>query len=241
MDILSVFVNALAYLALAVFWVGMGYRIWRWAETPVPLRIPTTPAPSTRTGAAARVAGEIFLFRSLWRENIPLWVGGWAFHVGMALVLLKHLRYVFYPVPGWVNALFSVGEYAGWVMIVALIYLFLRRIFLERVRYISLLSDYLVIVLIIAIPITGLLMKYMDPVFVVQAKAFVLGIITLSPKPVPHHWLFLLHNGLVMILLIYFPISKLVHAPGLLFSPTRTLANLPRAQRHINPWDYPIT
>ncbi|RME49919.1 MAG: nitrate reductase [Caldilineae bacterium] len=240
MDVLSLLFNILAYLALAVFWVGMGWRLWRWLETPVPLKIPTTPAPPTPLGALARVLGEGLFFRSLWRENMELWLGGWIFHVSMALVLLKHLRYFTYPVPAWVSALFDVGVVAGWGMVVALLYLLLRRLFMERVRYISLLSDYLLLLLLLAIPVTGLLMKYLYPVFVVEAKAFALGVITLHPRPVPAHWLFLLHFTLVLGLLAYFPFSKLVHAPGVFVSPTRNQANDARLRRYVNPWDYPL-
>lgn len=240
MDALSLLYNLLAYLALTVFWVGMGYRLWRWLETPVPLKIPTTPAPATQGGALLRVLGELFLFRSLWRENLELWLGGWLFHVSMALVLLKHLRYFTYPVPAWVNALYNVGVVAGWVMVLALLYLLARRVVMERVRYVSVLSDYLLLGLLLLIPATGLWMKFQDPVMVVDAKAFVLGVLTLQPRAVPHHVLFLTHLTLVLLLVAYFPFSKLVHAPGVLFSPTRNQANDGRRRRYVNPWDYPV-
>jgi len=240
MDGLSLIFNALAYLALIVFWVGVGLRIWRWLETPTPLKIPTTPAPKTQTGALARVLGEALLFRSLWRENLELWLGGWIFHVTMALVLLKHLRYFTYPIPNWVNALYQAGVMAGEVMVVALLYLLARRIFMERVRYISLLSDYLLLALLILIPASGLWIKFQNPVLVVDVKSFVLGLITLHPQPIPHHALFLTHIGLVIVLVIYFPFSKLMHAPGVFVSPTRNQANDGRIHRHLNPWDYPV-
>jgi hypothetical protein len=36
--------------------------------------------------------------------------------------------------------------------------------------------------------------------------------------------------------MIIFPISKLLHAPGLFFSPTRNQADNPREVRHISAW-----
>jgi hypothetical protein len=36
--------------------------------------------------------------------------------------------------------------------------------------------------------------------------------------------------------LFIFPISKLLHAPGLLFSPTRTMVDNPREARHTSAW-----
>jgi hypothetical protein len=37
-------------------------------------------------------------------------------------------------------------------------------------------------------------------------------------------------------LMIVFPYSKLLHAPGLFFSPTRNQADNPREKRHIATW-----
>ncbi len=39
-----------------------------------------------------------------------------------------------------------------------------------------------------------------------------------------------------VILMIVFPISKLMHAPGLFFSPTRNQADTPREARHVAAW-----
>ena len=51
--------------------------------------------------------------------------------------------------------------------------------------------------------------------------------------------LFFTHLTLVCVLLIYFPFSKLMHMPGVFFSPTRNMANNSRRVRHINPWNPP--
>ncbi|MHC4768693.1 MAG: sulfate reduction electron transfer complex DsrMKJOP subunit DsrM, partial [Planctomycetota bacterium] len=48
------------------------------------------------------------------------------------------------------------------------------------------------------------------------------------------------HFFLVAVLLAYFPLSKLMHMPGVFLSPTRNLANSNRRVRHVNPWDYPV-
>lgn len=36
--------------------------------------------------------------------------------------------------------------------------------------------------------------------------------------------------------MVIFPMSKLLHAPGVFFSPTRNQADNPREQRHLAPW-----
>ena len=45
-----------------------------------------------------------------------------------------------------------------------------------------------------------------------------------------------LHLFLVAVLMIVFPLSKLLHAPGVFFSPTRNQVDNPREKRHIAPW-----
>ena len=229
--------TVLAYLALATFWVGLGYRVWTWVETPVPLKIPTTPAPKTLPGVIARMAGEVLIFRSLFTSDRALWLGSWLFHGGLLLILLRHLRYFLYPVPDWVLALQPVGVLAGIVFLIAAAYLVLRRIVLLPVRAISLFSDYFAILLLLSIAATGLLMKFVSPVDLLAVKAFVLGLVTLAPAPVPENALFLVHFSLALLLIAYFPFSQLVHAGGIFLSPTRNQRDDARLRRYVNPWD----
>ena len=65
---------------------------------------------------------------------------------------------------------------------------------------------------------------------------FMLGLMRLSIQPLPADPLLLLHLTLVALLMIVFPISKLMHAPGLFFSPTRHQADNPREARHQAAW-----
>jgi nitrate reductase gamma subunit len=52
--------------------------------------------------------------------------------------------------------------------------------------------------------------------------------------------IFYIHMFLVSALLVYFPMSKLMHLGGVFLSPTRNLANNNRIKRHINPWNHPV-
>ena len=72
--------------------------------------------------------------------------------------------------------------------------------------------------------------------FMVDVKGFVYGLVTLNPSPIPAEPVFLLHFTLVLLLMAYFPFSKLLHAGGIFFSPTRHQCDNPREKRHINPW-----
>jgi nitrate reductase gamma subunit len=86
---------------------------------------------------------------------------------------------------------------------------------------------------------SGSLVSYWLHVNIVEVKAFVLGILTLQPVAPPQHALFLVHLFLVLMLMIYFPSSKLLHAGGILFSPTRTQPFQVQSggKRYINPLD----
>ncbi len=72
------------YIAVLIFIVGIVYRVWKWARSPVPFRIPTTCGqqkslpwikannlenPSNTVGVIGRMALEVLLFRSLLRNT----------------------------------------------------------------------------------------------------------------------------------------------------------------------------
>jgi nitrate reductase gamma subunit len=84
---------------------------------------------------------------------------------------------------------------------------------------------------------TGLLVHYVVRVYMVDIKAFALGLVTFHPVAPPMHPIFIFHFLLVCLLMIYFPYSKLMHAGGLLFSPTRNQPFDVTQRRHVNPWD----
>jgi len=226
-----------AYLVAAIFVAGLASRIYVWAATPVPLKIPTTPAPKTYSGVTFRLLGEVLAFTSLSRADKLLWLGAWIFHACFVLIIIRHLRYFFYPVPDWVMFMQTPGIWAGWLFPLPILFLLARRLTLRRVIYVSILTDYFVLALLGCIAGTGILMRYVDRVYLVDVKAFILGLLTLHPVSPPSSAYFLAHLLLVCTLLAYFPFSKLMHAPGVFFSPTRNSRNNSRSVRHINPWD----
>ena len=226
----------LFYVATAVLVAGLGARIARYAKTPQPLKIPTTPAPTTTSGVVFRMFREVAFFESLFKGNLWIWALGWLFHVSLALVLLRHLRYFTEPVWGWVVFVQPFGIYAGLAMAAGLAGLWARRFLVERIRYISTTSDHLILALLLAIAGTGLAMKFVAHTDVVAVKAFFLGLMVFDWQPLPSDGLLYLHLGLVAALMIVFPYSKLLHAPGVFFSPTRNQTDNPREARHLADW-----
>lgn len=226
----------LFYAATLLFVVGLARKIWQYAKTPAPLKIPTTPAPTTTSGVVLRMAREVVLFESLFKSNKWIWIFGWMFHVGLALVLLRHFRY-FVAEPGpLLTFIQPFGVYAGFAMVAGLAGLWARRVFVQRIRYITGPSDHLILALLVGIGASGLMMKFVSHTDIVSLKAFALGLIYFDPQPLPADRPLLVHLALVATLMIVFPISKLLHAPGVFFSPTRNQADNPRDHRHLAPW-----
>jgi nitrate reductase gamma subunit len=268
------------YAAAALFLGGTVARVTGWARSPVPFRIPTTCGqqkslpwirqpqienPSTTAGVVARMALEILAFRSLFRNTRTelrdgklsyesskwLWAAALAFHWGMLVVLLRHLRLFMDPVPGFVLAIARVDGFmvlgvpvvyaSTAVFIAAVAFLFVRRLVSPPIRYISLAADWFALFLLLGIGLSGAWLRHVSKIDVPAAKAAVMGLLHLAPQaPAQVGALFYGHLFLVSVLLAYFPFSKLVHLGGVFLSPTRNLRANSREFRHVNPWNAPV-
>jgi nitrate reductase gamma subunit len=235
-DIIGVIYAVLFWTATIVLVLGVGNKIRIYAKTPAPLKIPTTPAPVTQGGVVLRMMQEVFLFKSLFRSDKLLWALGMLFHYMMLLIVIRHFRYVLDPIWSVIQFVQPFGILAGFGFIAGLLGLLARRILIDRVRYISAPSDIAMLLLLILIGVSGLMMQYVSPTDIVMVKTFFSGLITFNINPLPADVPLLIHLGLVATLMLIFPISKLLHAPGIFFSPTRNQIDNPREKRHIAPW-----
>jgi nitrate reductase gamma subunit len=237
---LTVTYALLFYIAAATLIFGVTWRCWVYARTPQPLKIPIPPAPTTRGGVVLRMLFEVTLFRQLFRSSKWTWLFGWMFHVALALVLLRHLRYFTEPVWFWVELVQPFGLYAAFAMLAGLAGLWARRLLVDRVRYISSPSDHLMLALLAAIAASGLAMKYVARTDIVALKAFFLGLMAFDWQPLPADPALLVHLTLVATLMIVFPVSKLLHAPGVFFSPSLNQVDDARERRHAAGWSAQI-
>ncbi len=241
MSALSILYVLLFYVAMITLVAGVTNKILQYKRVPAPLKIAVTPAPLTKSGVVYRFFTEVVFFNSLFRATKWTWIFGWMFHLSLLLAFFRHLRYVissdsiFWPL---VNNLVvqSFGHYAGFAMAVGLLGLLARRIFVDRVRYISSPSDYLMLILIIGIAASGLMMSYVAHTDIVQLKAFIMGLFLFDWQNLPGDTVLLAHLTMVLALMVIFPISKLMHAPGLFMAPTRYQIDNPREVRHLSPW-----
>ena len=271
----------LPYAAIAIFLVGLACRIIQWANAPVPYRIPTTCGqqktlpwikssrldnPSSGLGTVIRMALEILLFRSLFRntkakitdgprlvfsESKFLWLAALAFHWTFLFILLRHLRFFLEPVPGFVliaqelDGFFQIGTpilyMTDLIIVAALAFLLVRRLTDTQIRYISLFADYFALFLLLGLALSGIFLRYFIKTDISKIKELAMGLVTFSPTvPAGLSPIFFIHIFLLSILVAYFPFSKLMHMGGVFLSPTRNLANNNRMKRHVNPWNYPV-
>jgi len=233
---MSTFIALLFWFASAVIILGLAFKIRQYWVTPAPLKIPTTPAPTTRTGVVYRMAKEVIVFESLFKSNKWIWVFGWMFHMSLALVLARHLRYFQEQPWFWVNIIQPFGKYAAFTMVIGLLGLLTRRFVVARVRYISAPSDYLMLIMLIFIGVSGLMMQYIVRPDIIAVKEFFLAWMGFSIADLTFSTPLIIHLSLVALLMIVFPFSKLLHAPGIFFSPTRNQVDNPREKRHISKW-----
>ena len=237
--LLSLFYVGFSYFAALALTGGLVWRLVGYFRAPMPLPVASTPAPETEGGTLVRLLGDLLIFPNLFKADKLLWAGAWIFHAALATVLVRHLRYFTYPVPDFIQYLEPVALLFGYLFGLAILFLFWRRLALPRTLYISNIPDYFVLVLLGLVAGTGILVSYWAHVYILDVKAFILGLMTLRPIAPPQHPLFLLHLTFVLILMVYFPFSKLLHAGGIFFSPTRAQPyQIQKAgKRHVNPLD----
>ncbi|HYA39641.1 MAG TPA: respiratory nitrate reductase subunit gamma [Candidatus Methylomirabilis sp.] len=240
MSAVTVIYALLFYVAAAILVIGVARKIYIFARTPQPLKIPTTPAPVTRAGVWMRMAREVTVFESLFKSNKWIWLFGWVFHLCLFVELLWHLRYFTDPVWFFVPWLQWFTVFTGLGFIAGLIGLWGRRFLVDRVRYISNLSDHLMLALLAGIGASGLSMRFLVHTDIISVKTFFLGLMRFSWQPLPPDPALLVHLTLVATLMIVFPVSKLLHAPGVFFSPTRNQVDNPREQRWVAGWSADI-
>lgn len=222
--------------------------------------------PSSKAGVVGRMILEVLFFRSLFRNTKMqlhdgpklsygsskwLWLGALAFHYSFFVILARHMRFFTEPTPmpfqllDTVDSILQIGAptlyMTDLVILAGLAYLFLRRIVVPQMRYLSLPADYFALFLLLAIAGTGILMRYFIRTDIMDVKELTMGLATLHfTVPQGIGVIFYIHLFLVSALLVYFPWSKLMHLGGVFLSPTRNMPNNNRMQRHVNPWDYPV-
>ena len=221
MELAGTLMAAWLWTAAAVAVAGLAWKKLAWLRAPVPLPMPLPPAPATWTGVVLRMVREGLLFETLFRANRWTWLLGWLFHAALLVILVRHAWLFVEPVPGWVGPLLGAGGALSAVLLASLAGLLARRLFVARVRYVSVPSDYLMLILLLGIAGSGVWLGHVDPASLGLAREFALGLARFETRPLPIDPVLLLHLAGAGLLVLLLPFSKLLHAPGIFLTPTR--------------------
>lgn len=217
--------GVLPYLTIVIFLVGMIYRFSSWFKTPQPGKMTLFPAPES---ASRSVLAEALLFPSLFKGDKMLWSFSWIFHATLALVFLGHLRVFTALIDRMLMAMgmspdaigtmsATVGGAAGIVLLATGVLLLVRRLTIQRVREISGVPDFFALLLLIAIVVTGDLMRLGAHFDLEQTRIWAWSLLTFSPE-IPKNGMFLTHALLAILLIMYIPFSKILHFGGIFFT-----------------------
>lgn len=136
----SLFAIFIPYLAFAIFFFGLIYRIINWARSPQPFKIPTTcgqqkslswikhsrlESPFSTWEVYLRMFFEIFFFRTLFRNLRAdfdgkrliygsakwLWLGAILFHLSFLIILIRHLRFFLNTIPTFIQNISFIDSF----------------------------------------------------------------------------------------------------------------------------------
>lgn len=141
------------------------------------------------------------------------------FHWGLIALFVAHLFGLvagLLLVPSLVNVFYWVGFFGGALTLYGSTLAFVRRVIVPEVRATSTAEDYIILVLLFAISAVALYLALVNRIFglSVNVAPWVASVFTLQPDVKPMAGLPLLnkiHISLFLLLLAYWPYTKLVH------------------------------
>lgn len=187
-----------AYAALAVFYSGIAWRYFIYT------RGGPSPAAGERPATLLAALADIFMLRRVFAANPGIWPGVWAFHISFILVFLGHLRFFFRYAPGWMVYIGKIMPYAGVVLVLSLLYIFVYRLAVEKGMYASAYNLVLTAGFFL-LGLTGVLLAEFFLTDVTMAKEFMLGIFSFDLQQPPRSLLFDLHFLTAFALLAFLP------------------------------------
>jgi Fe-S oxidoreductase/nitrate reductase gamma subunit len=212
------------YIALIVLVNGLLYRTYNWARTPKPTTdYKVNPISQTFTKSLFKILKKVFIFPILYRDEKILWIGAWLFHISLLMSIISHYKVFANYMWFWENLNISAEAFANisngfsaltaGLMVGSLIFLFGRRS-INILRKLSDPEDYIAILFILAIAISGIYVRFIAPVNLLELRRYFVSLVQFNPGYLPTDTSYLIHHTLVLILILYFPLGKLVHTLG---------------------------
>ena len=213
----------MVYIALAVFLLGIAYRvfvIWR-----QPKRPSTPPIYPTKNPKWLWALYDTFLFPTVFRHQPLLWLFLMSFHVCLVLLIIGHLELMvdiglFQIVP---HEIFLGNGFVGLIMAICILFFIFRR-FSSPVKDLSIPEDYYLLILIFLIVIFGSEMDWArrwydyGEMTVEDYRSYMVSLFFFKPE-LPysttfsgHSFMLVLHVFFANLFLIVFPFSHLMHS-----------------------------
>ncbi len=200
---MGILLTVITYAVLAIF-LGVSLSrfliLWRAARA-IQRFVPAPPQPVLLP--TLKTVGDILFLTRLLKVNDLLWVGEWLFHCSFLLVVLRHLRFLLTPVPGWVWFIQPFGLVAGYVLPLSLFYILIMKARREKGYFPS--YNFFLLILLLALAATGLLLQTIFKSDLVAIKEFMFGIFIFRPRVSPDGLLFILHFLLFLFLIVFLP------------------------------------
>ncbi len=215
----------MVYLAVAIFILGMAYRVYQWLVAPK-TRMKTGVFPKPRGWAARglRVGMDAFTFPQAMKVDRSIWTFTILFHFALLGAFVGHLRLFreFTPLVNLLGpkgmdgfALWS-GGLMGVLLMVCLAYYLFRRL-ISPYKEISVPEDFILLFLLILVVLMGDHMRFLGKIHAADYRLYLQSLSAFRPSfpPVlansPTRWALDVHVLFANLLLIFFPFSKLVH------------------------------
>lgn len=213
------------YVAAAIFFIGIAYKLRQWLTTPSPFPLTIFPAPGNSSGRLLVFLKEILLFNSLYSHNRLLWLLSWMMHLSLGLIIAGHITGIYFlgkqftilgMSPEESLALSnSLGMITGVAFIISLLGLLGRRFWDTEAKTTSDFSNYIEIGLLLGIALTGMFLRLsITAPELGLIREYLSSLLLFRPLSIPDSSWFLWHFILINILVIYLPYSKLGHWLG---------------------------
>ncbi len=237
MNLISFFLIYYFYVAITVFVIGTVRVLIRWTASQKGkngtfLGFPylfTFPGQNSRLSALKNILSRVLTFSSMHRDRKDRAIS-LAFHWSLWIIILAHADIVLMPFFLTLGVKESTMETIGGtlgtalaiVMIIAGVLLIIRRVSNRYIRRISNPGDYFSILLIVAIGLSGLIMRFtLSPFFAyTSVSPFFIALFSGSPLAPPPVAIFYIHFALTSTLFLYFPLGKFMHPYSFFVNPT---------------------
>jgi nitrate reductase gamma subunit len=197
------------------------YRLYKWVSAPKASGHFSIYISEGVGNSILNVFQDLAYFPRMIREEKNLWITSWLFHLSILMSVISHYKvFLRYNIildrisPTYFNILSHILDGgAAILMIGTLILLFSRRL-TSFLRKLSEPEDYLVLLLIMIIAVSGFILRYSSSINLLALRRYFASLVLMAPNNIPTNPIFLIHYTSVMILMIYFPFGKMTHIIG---------------------------